>query len=141
MKFPGPPDPRRRRSVLLGLLGLAATLSALARPGGPDVVSVAEARRALEAGEVIVVDIREPQEHAGGVIAGARLLPTSQMSRRLLEIPNDPSRPVLLICHTQNRSSRVAAALRERGYAYVRYVHGGMSEWMRRGWPMRPPAP
>jgi rhodanese-related sulfurtransferase len=45
-------------------------------------------------------------------------------------------RPVLLICNTQNRSSATLTALRERGYAHVRYVQGGMSEWVRRGWPV-----
>jgi len=43
---------------------------------------------------------------------------------------------VLLICNTQNRSSSTLSALRERGYAHVRYVQGGMSEWNRRGWPV-----
>ena len=51
----------------------------------------------------------------------------------------DPARPVLLICNTQNRSSAVLRALRERGYGHVRYVVGGMSEWARRGWPMVAP--
>ena len=41
-----------------------------------------------------------------------------------------------LICNTQNRSSATRRAPRQRGYAHVRYVSGGMSEWARRGWPM-----
>jgi len=82
-------------------------------------------------------DIREPHEHANGVAPGARLLPTSQLNRRFGEIPTDATRPVLLICHTQNRSSAVQRALRNmNGYDHVWYVYGGMSEWARRGWPM-----
>ena len=89
----------------------------------------------------MLIDIREPEEHATGVAEGARLLPMRQLSRRIAEIPIDPSQPVLLICKTQNRSSATLRALRERGYAHVRYVNGGMSEWARRGWPMvKPPA-
>ena len=70
---------------------------------------------------------------------GVRLLPMSQLGQRLPEISTDPKQPVLLICNTQNRSSRTLKALRERGYANVRFVEGGMSEWARRGWPMVKP--
>jgi rhodanese-related sulfurtransferase len=66
----------------------------------------------------------------------------SQLRHRAMEIPRDPSKPVLLICNTQNRSGATLRALREQGYGHVRYVHGGMAEWARRGWPMvKPPAP
>ena len=89
---------------------------------------------------MVLIDIREPIEHAGGVADGAKLLPMRQLASRLDEIPVDPAKPVLLICNTQNRSSATLRALRERGYGHVRYVQGGMSEWARRGWPMVKPA-
>ena len=97
-------------------------------------------RSALQNKSAVVFDIREPVEHATGVAAGARLLPMRQLGARLAEIPTDATQPVLLICNTQNRSSRTLKALRERGYANVRFVEGGMSEWARRSWPMVKPA-
>ncbi len=105
-----------------------------------DVVSLEAARAEHKAGRAVLIDIREPEEHATGVAAGARLLPMRQLNQRLAEIPTRPDQPVLLICHTQNRSSATLRALRERGYGHVRYVNGGMSEWARRGWPMVKPA-
>jgi rhodanese-related sulfurtransferase len=102
-----------------------------------DAVTVDDARARTEAGTAILVDIREPAEHATGVAPGARLLPMSQLNQRWQEIPADPATPVLLICRTQNRSSAVMRALRGTGrYGHVYYVDGGMSEWARRGWPM-----
>jgi rhodanese-related sulfurtransferase len=104
-------------------------------------VSLETARAEHEAGRAVLIDIREPEEHATGVAQGARLLPMRQLSQRLHEIPTRGDQPVLLICNTQNRSSATLRALREMGYAHVRYVNGGMSEWARRGWPMvKPPA-
>lgn len=136
-------EPPRRRLVVaalgLGLLALAAGCSRAEPPNPADVASLDEARAAHEAGRAVLIDIREPEEHARGVAAGARLLPMSQLRRRVAEIPADPSRPVLLICNTQNRSSATLKALRQAGYGHVRYVHGGMSEWVRRGWPVVPP--
>lgn len=136
------PSPRRPFgslfAALLGLGGLGIVAAAAA--AAPDAVSLETARAELAAGRAILFDIREPVEHATGVAAGARLLPMRQLGARLAEIPTDPAQPVLLICNTQNRSRATLAALRERGYAHVRYVEGGMSEWARRGWPLVAPA-
>lgn len=135
-------NPLHRRTLLatLGALLVGATLSRAAWAQGGPAVSLEVARAAHEAGRVTLIDIREPNEHATGVAAGAHLLPMRQLASRLSEIPIDAKRPVLLICNTQNRSSAVQKALKERGYHHVQYVNGGMSEWARRGWPMVKPA-
>ena len=121
-------------------LALLIGLSACSRPPEDWRVSLEEGRALLESGQALVFDIREPQEHATGVAAGTVLLPMSQWNQRLGEIPRDADRPVLLICNTQNRSAKAVQALREAGWHDVRYIHGGMSEWARRGWPMGPPS-
>ena len=108
-----------------------------ALPEGP--VTIDMARAAAEAGRALLVDVREPHEHATGVARGAKLLPMREIGARLAEIPKDAAQPVLLICNTQNRSRAVWQALRERGYTNVRYVEGGMSEWTRRGLPVVKP--
>jgi rhodanese-related sulfurtransferase len=132
--------PRRQWLAWLGATAATAGLAGCDRSdAATDAVGLEVARSELEAGRVVLIDIREPEEHATGVAAGARLLPMRQLSRRLAEIPGDPRQPVLLICNTQNRSSATLRALRERGYGHVRYVNGGMSEWARRGWPMVKP--
>ena len=128
-----------RRAALLALvLGLSTAAFGQASQDA-DSVSLETARADLQAGRAVLIDIREPSEHAGGVAPGARLLPMRQLGARLSEIPTDPNQPVLLICNTQNRSSATLKSLRQRGYAHVRYVQGGMSEWTRRGWPLVKP--
>jgi rhodanese-related sulfurtransferase len=106
-------------------------------PSNPSLqVSLDEGRALLESGGALLVDIREPSEHAHGVAPGMLLLPMSQLSARINELPRDPAQPLLLICNTQNRSARVAAQLHAAGLTHVRFVDGGMSGWARRGWPM-----
>lgn len=118
---------------------IALSLPALAADSPS--VSLEEARAKFEAGQVVLIDIREPREHATGVAQGAKLLPLSQVNQRVSEIPTDPSKPVLIICNTQNRSSALLKALRNTGgYEHVQFVNGGMSEWAKRGWPMVKPA-
>lgn len=138
---PAPVSPRRRRLLaLVPLLTVPVVLAACGEASASeDAVSLDTARAEFEAGRAVLIDIREPDEHATGVAAGARLLPMRQIGARLAEIPTDPKQRVLLICNTQNRSRATLKALRERGYGHVRYVNGGMSEWARRGWPMVKP--
>lgn len=118
----------------------ATALSLPALAADSPSVSLEEARAKFEAGQVVLIDIREPREHATGVAQGAKLLPLSQVNQRVSEIPTDPSKPVLIICNTQNRSSALLKALRNTGgYEHVQFVNGGMSEWAKRGWPMVKP--
>lgn len=128
-----------RRLVLLAMAASTAPWAQAQTPVDADSVSLEVARKEFESGKAMLIDIREPQEHADGVASGAKLLPMRQLAARLAEIPNDPKRPVLLICRTQNRSSATLKFLREKGYTNVRFVQGGMSEWTKRGWPLVSP--
>lgn len=122
--------------VTLLLLGMAANAVAQA---GPPFVSLEAAQAAIEQSSQIVIDIREPDEHATGVAKGAVLIPMSQLGKRLAELPQPAKQPFLVICNTQNRSSRVVEQLRTMGYTNASYVKGGMSLWAARGWPMVKP--
>lgn len=128
--------PRRDWLLRATVAGLVASLAGCGpSEASTDAVSLDTARADVAAGRAVLIDIREPDEHATGVAAGARLLPMRQLNQRLREIPIQPDQPVYLICHTQNRSSATLRALRQQGYGHVRFVSGGMSEWNRRGWP------
>jgi rhodanese-related sulfurtransferase len=121
----------------LVLLGLSLNASAQAPS-----VALEAARIALQKSSQVVIDIREPDEHATGVAQGARLIPMSQLGKRLAELPPPGKETFLVICNTQNRSSRVVEQLRAAGYTNASYVQGGMSLWATRGWPIiKPPAP
>lgn len=128
---------QRRHWLAVHVLAAALALAAAPARAQPDAVSLEQARAEQQAGKAVLVDIREPDEHATGVAPGARLLPMRQLPRRLAELPRD--QPVLLICNTQNRSRATLDALRALGWTNLRYVNGGMSEWTRRGWPTVPP--
>jgi rhodanese-related sulfurtransferase len=125
------------RLLVLGVCVLG--LQACSPSAQVQAVTLEQARADHESGKVLMIDIREKQEHATGVAQGAVLLPMSQLAQRMGEIPKQSDQPVLLICNTQNRSRAVTEALQEQGFTNIRYVNGGMSEWARRGWPMVKP--
>lgn len=125
------------KRLLIVLLGCTAI--SVSAQTAPLSVSLQDARDALQNLTAVVIDIREPAEHATGVASGARLLPMSQIGKRISEIPKAANQPVLLICNTQNRSARVVEQLRAAGYTNISYVNGGMAQWARQQWPMVKP--
>lgn len=131
--------PMKTRSFLsvmasASLLVLGCTANAAAPS-----VTLEEARAALEASSAVVIDIREPSEHATGVAKGARLIPMGLLGKRLGELPKPGTQPLLIICNTQNRSSKIVEQLHAAGFAHARYVQGGMRQWAALGWPMVKP--
>ncbi len=131
----------KTRTFLSTLAGgsLLLALSSAVMAAAP-FVNLEDARSALEKSSMLVVDIREPSEHATGVAKGAVLMPIGQISKRIGELPAPKTQPFLVICNTQNRSSRIVEQLQAMGYTNASYVKGGMSLWAQRGWPMVKPA-
>ena len=123
-------------SLACGTLLLATQFNAYA---AAPFVTLEDAREALDKSSMVVVDIREPGEHATGVAKGTLLMPISQMSKRIGELPRPGTKPFLVVCNTQNRSSRIVEQLQAAGYTNASYVKGGMSQWSSRGWPLVKP--
>ena len=102
-------------------------------------VNLDDARLLLDSGAVIVIDIRERNEHVTGVAKGMKLIPMSILDIQLTELLKDPKQSIFLICNTQKRSRKVVLDFQSRGYSNVQYVIGGMSEWTKRGWALETP--
>jgi len=82
---------------------------------------------------IAIVDVREPEEYAGGHVPGAVNIPLSQLGERHGELPRDV--PVHVICEAGGRSARAAEALTAAGIDAVD-VAGGTSAWRTAGHPV-----
>lgn len=91
-------------------------------------ITDAETRRAQDQ----VLDVREDFEVAEGMIPGALHIPMGQLNTRLAEI--EKTRPVIVVCHSGNRSAAVAEALNGIGYTAATMA-GGMAAWQHPGLP------
>ncbi|MHB1403362.1 MAG: VTT domain-containing protein [Thiobacillus sp.] len=103
------------------------------------MLAVDELKRRLDAGEkLLLLDVRSAADFAGekGHIAGALNIPLEELAARQGELESRREQPVLLVCTTDRRSSKVAAHLAAAGFAKVQVVQGGMSAWRERGWPV-----
>ncbi|HHC09046.1 MAG TPA: rhodanese-like domain-containing protein [Actinobacteria bacterium] len=70
----------------------------------------------------VLLDVREPLEWAQGTLPGSTLLQMSGMPGNLGEL--DPTRPVLVVCRSGNRSQIVARYLAEQGFRAANLVGG-----------------
>jgi len=84
--------------------------------------------------DVVLVDVREPEEYAAGHVPGAVNLPQSELASRLDELR--PATGVVVICQSGMRSTRAAQFLVQRGFRDVTVAAGGTSAWMRAGLPV-----
>ena len=78
--------------------------------------------------ELIVLDVRTPEEVAGGKIENAINIPVQVLEQRINELDKYKDKEIAVICRTQNRSSAAANILVKNGYN-AKYVLGGMSAY------------
>lgn len=91
-------------------------------------ISAKEVKRRLDAGEkLMLVDVREPHEHALCQIEGAVLIPMGSIPANLQRLDTDEE--VICFCHHGMRSLDVANWLRSRGVASAKSMSGGIDRW------------
>ncbi len=92
-------------------------------------ILVEDVKARLNSEDILLLDIREPQELTICQIDGARHIPFSQINSRWQEIPRD--QPVVVFCHLGIRSSTLVEQLRQAGFDNVLNMVGGIDAWSR----------
>ena len=102
---------------------------------GTERVSRDELLTRVQAGEVVVLDVRPAEEYAAGHIPGARSLPLEQLEARLDEL--DPALEVVAYCRGPLclLAPGAVALLRSRGRT-ARCLEDGLPEWRQAGLPV-----
>jgi molybdopterin/thiamine biosynthesis adenylyltransferase/rhodanese-related sulfurtransferase len=100
-------------------------------------ISVAELQ--AEPPPELILDVREPDEHAQGVIPGATLLPRGLLEGRIEAIAPQRSARLVVYCAGGSRSALAASSLLALGYEHVRSLAGGMAAWRSAGGPLDKP--
>jgi uncharacterized membrane protein YdjX (TVP38/TMEM64 family)/rhodanese-related sulfurtransferase len=119
----------------LALLGAIAFLPRLIwrskEKDAPGWIEVEELFASAVAGQITVIDVREPEEFVGplGHIAQARNLPVGGLPGKLSELGSLRERKIVLVCKTDKRSANAAGLLHSDGFCDVRVLRGGMVRW------------
>lgn len=88
-----------------------------------------EVKRLLDSGaSVVLLDVRQPDEHAFCALPGSVLIPLGELPARVAEL--DPSDDLVVVyCHHGVRSLRGAAILTQAGFPNVASMAGGIDRW------------
>jgi len=93
------------------------------------------ARKLIASEGVQALDLRDEDDFGDAHIAGAVRVEGDEIDAALESLDKD--RPVVVVCADGQRSSDVAANLRERGYQAA-VVKGGMKAWTGDSLPVQP---
>lgn len=119
-----------------------ATEMVTAAKAGVENLTPTQVADEIKNAEVLLVDIREPNETEQEIIEGALLAP-----RGMLEFYADPSTPyhleeferdrrIVLYCSAGSRSALGAQTLQEIGYSNIAHLDGGIKGWKEAGYPV-----
>jgi rhodanese-related sulfurtransferase len=89
----------------------------------------------LAAGDVQLIDVRTPDEHDAGRIAGDRLVELARLASEIETI--DRSRPVVFYCRSGARSAMASQAFTQAGFDAHNMI-GGLLDWDAAGLPLEP---
>ena len=92
-------------------------------------ITTTELRDVLSQGfQGLLIDVREPEEHAVARINGSRLIPLKTLPDLLSSLPRDQQ--ILVHCKAGGRSAKAVRLLLDNGFSRVKNVAGGMDSWL-----------
>ncbi len=131
------------RLTLVCLLLLGSLTNALAA----QIMTAQEASKLSQTGEILLIDIRRPEEWKQTGVAQSAVLNSMHepgfIARLDILTKGDKSQPVALICARGNRSTWLTGELEKRGYENIINVTEGMlgsndqNGWLRAQLPIR----
>jgi rhodanese-related sulfurtransferase len=93
----------------------------------------AEVADLLAAGEIRLIDVREPHEYDAAHIEGGELFPLSRLDPTALP-QGEP--PIVFYCAVGGRSAHAVHTSLAAGVPITRHLRGGISAWIRAGLPV-----
>jgi rhodanese-related sulfurtransferase len=91
--------------------------------------------------ELLLLDVRTPEEFAAGHVPGALNIPYDELPSRLHELDGHQSEELVVYCRTGRRAKIAELALVEAGFQNVRDLAGHMVAWTAANYPISDPTP
>lgn len=85
-------------------------------------------------GQIVLLDVREPEEHAEYRIEGCILIPMDEIQLRA-EAELGKNSEIVVYCAHGIRSMQALMSLRMLGFENVRSLDGGICAWDEQGFP------
>jgi len=102
-------------------------------------IDTAAAQKRIEEGNVVVLDVREPDEYEQGALPNALHIPRGHLEAQIEGRAVDRDQTIVVYCAGGVRSAFAAQTLQELGYTDVLSVAGGFGKWKDEGREWRQP--
>ncbi len=89
-------------------------------------LSTKEVQELLKNDELNIIDVREDDEVAAGMIPDAKHIPLGSIESRMDEL--EKSKEYIMVCRSGGRSGRAAQILENQGFKVINMT-GGMMAW------------
>ncbi len=86
------------------------------------------AKEMMDSNDVVILDVREPEEYEQGHIENSMSLPLGDVSIKASEVLPDKDETILVYCRSGNRSKQASEILVDLGYTNI-YEFGGINDW------------
>ena len=78
-------------------------------------------------GNILLLDVRQPYEFDIVHLPDAKLIPLDELSERYQEL--DPEEEMFVYCRVGGRSLKATRFLKEKGFAKIKNIRGGIHAW------------
>lgn len=128
----------KNQSLILSFFTIITSVFFFACAQNPNIknVSPKEFQKLLNDKNVILVDVRTPQEYSEGKIANAINIDYMSGNFEQQSSKLDKSKTIMVYCHSGRRSSGAAEILAKKGYKVIN-LEGGISNWSAQGLPVQ----
>jgi sulfur-carrier protein adenylyltransferase/sulfurtransferase len=96
-------------------------------------IDTQQAQARIEAGNVLVLDVREPDEYDQGALPNALHIPRGHLEAQIEGRATDRDQTIVVYCAGGVRSAFAARTLQELGYTDVLSMEGGFGKWKDEG--------
>ncbi|MDM5328243.1 rhodanese-like domain-containing protein [Neobacillus sp. CF12] len=86
-----------------------------------------EAKQLIDNKEVVVLDVRTPEEYQEEHIPNAILLPLQELENKLNDL--DKEETYIVVCRSGNRSTQASEILINNKFTNINNLTGGMNNW------------
>lgn len=130
------------RIAVKSFIVACATLLSLSHSGlsaAADITQQQLLQRLESKAAPLIVDVRRPDEFAGGHVPQAVNIPHTEIAQRLDELRPSLNNELVVYCESGRRAAIAQGILEQAGFTKVLHLKGDMKAWRKHGLPTEKP--
>jgi len=122
------------KKVFIFVFGIILTFTAFSQTSKVQSVLPEEFKKGIDKKDIIILDVRTPQEFAQGHIEGAINIDFyNPQFYSNIESQLKKSDEIYIYCRSGNRSIHAAKMMEQKGYSKIIDLKGGKNYWLAKG--------